>query len=356
MPGVGSRSLRHAFSLKKQAAGNIQTAVADVDINKQRGSADYAPFGLEHIATVSDAGFYGTGSNFGSFREVCNLANVINTQSRPASDLDLLFALGFVMGGAGGAASVQPNPVGLPATWAHTLTWADIGTSPEVDYTSFLEQMGDASNPGWKEKYIGCWLDQVTINGTFGDFVNMSFSGGARERIVSAAAMPATPSTASLMKIGLTEVSFGNAGSLLAANDAWASFELTFNQSPNRILRGGQPSGEETWIERVDRGDQLVTGNIVFDLNDTLFRQKFLAATEVGFTIKLQSNDTVDSVKKNILITVPHIQIAEGSHTEEERSATYTITLDETSVLKKSGDEPATVVVTTDIDNTEFFV
>ena len=349
---VGSRSLRHAFSLKRQT--DIQTAVADGDIASQRGDIDYAPFGFEQIATVSDRGFFGK-SVHGSFREVLHVANVLTGRERAASDLDLLHVGAFCLGGH---ASAQPDALLLPATWEHTLTWAvpaGAGAKQEMDYTSYLEQMGDASDPGYKEKFTGVWIGKFGLKGEFGDFVKISFEGGARERAASAATMPSGVTAASLFKINLCNLSFGSAGGEVNVDGLWASFELEWNSDPNRVLRSGQPVGEEEFIHRVDRGDQSLTGNIKFELEDVAVRQKFIDATEVGIVLDLVSADQIDSNPIHALLTIPHIQMAEGAHEQDARGAMFTITLDETSVLEKSGDPHFDIVITSGIDDTAIF-
>lgn len=348
---VGFRSLRHAFSLHRQT--DVLTQVADGDITYQRGDIDFSPFGHENIAAVSDNQHFGK-DPWPTYRTVLHRANMINSRERAASDLDLLFALGFVMGGH---VAAQPDALLLPNTWTHTLTWVAHGTKPQMDYTSFLELVGSGSNPGYKEKLIGAWISQATISSDVpgGDHVKIAFEGGARERATSSATMPTAVSAASLMKGSITQLSFGNAGAEANVDGSWSAFELEFNSNPTRVLRTGQPTGEEELIERADRGQQSLTGSITFELGDTNFRQKFLAATEVGVVITLQSDDQVDSNPKTVSITIPHIQIAAADIGQVEESFSYTIELDETSVLRKSGDEPVTVVVTSDIDNTEFF-
>lgn len=347
---LSSKSLRHAFSLNKQT--DAETAVSDGAITYQRGSLGFAPFSMQHEAVVSDQDHYGK-ANFGTFREVLHKSYVLGQQERPASDLDCLFALAFVMGGH---AAAQGDPVGEPNTWQHTLTWKDLGTNPEVDYTSFLEQMGNASNPGHKFKFVGVWISEATISGEFGDFVTLSFSGGARELATSSATMPSATSTAALLKINLAQMSFGNSGSLSNIDKRWVSLSLTFSQNPAMKLRSGAPSGEEELICRTDRGNQRLTGSITLELEDTAFRQKFLAATEVGLTLRLQSAVQTDSANHYVEIQIPKIQIASEAFGEEDLQATYTITLDETSIIDGPSAEPVTVIVSTDIDNTEVLV
>lgn len=346
---IGVRSLRHAFSLLRQT--DIQTAVADGDITYQRGDIEFAPFGYEEIAAVSDAQFFGK-DPWGTFRERLHYANVISSRTRPASDLDVLWALAFVMGGL---SSSQPDALLLPNTWAHVLTFVAHGTKPEMDYTSFLELLGSGSNPGYKQKLVGAWLNKATISSEFGDFVKIAFEGGAREAASSSATMPSGVSTASLMKANVTQLSFGNTGAESNVDGRWASFSLDFNTNATRVLRSGQPTGEEEFIHRVDRGQQSVTGNIVFELEDTAFRQKLLAATQVGLTITLRSDDTVDSARKSIAIAIPRIKIPAEAKGQIEESVSWTLTLDETSILRGGGAEPVTVTVTTDIDDTEIF-
>lgn len=346
---VGYRSLRHAFSLVRQT--DIQTAVADGEITKQRGDLTFSPFGLETIAKVSDAGHFGK-DPFATYVERLHIANVLGNRERPCSDLDALFTLAFVMGGH---AASQPDALLLPNTWEHVLTWVPHGTKPEMDYTSFLELVGSGSNPGYKEKLVGAWIARCTLSATFGDFVKIAFEGGARERASSAAAMPSGVTVASLMKANLTQLSFGDAGSEANVDGKWASFSLEFNTNPTRVLRSGQPAGEEEYIHRVDRGAQLLTGNVVFELENTAFRSKLLNATEVGLIINLRSDDEVDSERKSINIAIPHIKIADEEKGQIEESISWTMQLDETSILRKDGDEPVTVTITTDIDDTEIF-
>ncbi len=345
-----SRSLQSAFSLLRQT--DVQTAVADGSVDKLRAIIDFAPFQRDRRVSVNDQPWFGRGNNFASFNELLAQSFTMAAQSKAASDLDVLFAAAFV---CGAHSAVQPNPVGLPNTWRHDITWAPITTSPEVDYTSFLELLGDTSGTGAKTKYTGVWLGELSISGAFGDFINLSYNGGARRAIDSAAAMPAAVSAASLFVISRSIVRLGANPTPVAIPKRWVSFDLTWNQTPEIKDRNGQPAGQEELLCRVDRGDQVLTGSIGLEFEKS-FRDFYRDETLISVEIELVSKDTVDSNAKIMKIIIPSIRFDSEAWSEEGRTAILTLTLGDGSILDTgASNEPMKIELTTDIDDTEIF-
>jgi len=353
---VSSRSLKHAFSLNKQTSIITADAVIDANISKLRGTIEFAPYTKNREASVHDQGFFGTGSNFASFNELLQKSFLIASSTRPASDLDLIWMLAYSMGGH---AVVQDDPVGEPNQWNHTITFADIATSPEVDYTSVLEQMGTGATPGHKFKGIGVWLASTQIQAAFGDFVRASFTGGIRNLVTSAASLPSAITTAALFNINRTTLAFGAVGGPVNIDGRWVSFDLTFAQNPAMKFRSGQVVTEEELIERVDRGDQTVTGNLTVELRDTE-RNFYLNETAAAVTIELISKTIItggSSVPVKCTITIPEMIITGESFSEEDRTTLLELEISEQSVLKTGAGQPVTIVIDSEnVDNTEIFV
>jgi len=350
---VSSRSLKHVFALKKQS--DIGTAVVDANVDFQRGEIEFAPWQRNRDVSVHDQGFYGKG-NFATFNELLHQSYEIASTTRPASDLDLLWMLVYSMGGL---ASVQPDPVGEPNQWKHTITFADIGTSPEVDYTSFLEQMGDGSTPGHKIKGTGAWVGSCQMTGTFGDFIQASFSGGIRKTATSAAALPAGVTAASLLNINRTKLLLGPSGAPVNIDGAWVGFDITVNQNPEMKLRSGQPVGEEELIERVDRGDQSVTGSITVEFADVkrnFFLNETIAAIEIEMISKTKISGGAGTIPISAKIILPNLVFDAESWSEEGRTSTLELTLAEQSILEVGATQPITIEIITEIDDVEILV
>lgn len=349
-----SRSIKTAFSLNRQT--DINTEVSDAQIAYQRGTQNFLPISRERRQSVSDYGFFGTGSNFASFNALLNEAFVIGARQSPATDLEALFAAAFVMGSV---SSAQRDALNAPNEYTHTITWADIGASPQVAYTSLMELIGNnGATPGWKKKAIGAFLSQFSIQGVFGNFIQLSWQGGARQFATETATFPSAPTAANLFYINRCAMILDTAGGTTNVDGKWVGFNLTFNQNPDLKVRSGQPSGEESLIERVDRGDQVVTGSVTIELENT-YRDYFLNETEVVLDITASSVGEIDTGESNpatLRIQIPHIVISSESFSEEGRTALLQLDLSEAGVLEKGGDEPATITVVTDIDDSEILV
>ncbi len=342
---VSSRSLRHVFSLRKQA--NIGTEVADAHITQMRGDTDFAPFTMERRAEVHNQGFFGQPSQFASFNEILGKSYLLNSRQRPASDVDCLWALSYVMGGLAFAASTP-----VVGAEEHTITFVDPEVTPEMHYTSIVENFG-----GTKLKFEGLWLDQVQLSGTFGDFIKVGFSGGARNLETATTAIPTAVTAGHLYQINRTVMKLNTAPTETVIDGKWVGFDLTINSNPDVKLRSGQPVGEEELIHRVDRGDQTVTGNIQVEF-ETAFSDLFRNATQAYLEIEMISKDIITGTTPySMKLIFPEVVFQAESFSEEGRTTILQLDIAEQSVLDSAtANTPMAIEIITDIDNTDILV
>lgn len=348
-----SDSWAMAYSLNKQA--DRLTAIADAKINKLRATRNFAPVKRNVRARVTDQGWFGKGHPFPTFNQVIEEMADIPSHQFSCTDLDLLFSAFFVFGKV---VSSQPDVIGMPATWQHVFTFADVQTSPEVIYTTLLEQIGDGSTPGYRRKLIGAWLSQFGLNGQMNDHVALSRQGAARAyKVEGVATLPAAPTAASFLITKRTKLSIGSPAAV-NVDGKWSQFSIEVNQNPAPKSRSGQPVGEEKYVERADVGKQTVSGNVIVELSDT-FRDFYLLDQDVALTIEMLSEDLTEAGGLTIgaKLEIPLLKVVSEDFSEDDKTTMLTLSLDEGSVLKKdAATAPVTLTVTTNIDNTELGV
>ncbi len=341
--GVNPRHYQFVFSLNRQA--DIETPVADTALKYQRDIRSFAPIVQNRPAVISDRQNYGKGHSHPTFHDVIQKSYVLNAQDRSATNLEALYGLYYVMGNL---VSTVPDSTS-PNEWKHVLTWADL-TNREVLYTTVLEIMGAE----YTKMLAGVYLNSVTFTGNRADHVTMSFEGGGRKYVDSTVDAPGI-STAVFFKTLYGLVKFGEAGSEADISAKVFSWTLTISQNATPVWRMGNASGEEQDITKVMIGDQVVSGNIVIEV-DKDHRDLFLSHETVGLELICRSPDVIDTKQHELKFILPAMHISSEAFGEEEQSVTYTLTFDEDTVLKSTGKEHIQVEMLTNIDDSEIGV
>jgi len=337
------------FSLNRQT--DATTPVVDAKINKIRSfSGQQIPTVVDNVR-VSDAGDSGKGDPFATFSLAVQRSVDIPSAQRRASDLDLLFALGNVMGAV---SSAQPNPTTMPLLWEHTFVWQPVGDNSEAVYTTLIDQAGNPAADGWKKRITGVVLSQMAINGSVDDLTNLTWQGLAikMEDVTLPVLGSVTP--ASFFKPVNATLAFGsNPAPDVSAK--MSSFSLNLNRDPNLVWRAGQPISNTGFPLQADVGVQQATFGATLDVDNA---QRLLAIndTEVEAVLTLISPDLVNGENKKVTITIPNAKMVEAPNNVNGQRVTNQIAINNDSIIKAPGGQPITIVVTTDIDNSELLV
>lgn len=345
MPTVHSREYELIFSLNKQS--DIETAITAANIQYQRSLRTFAPFREEH-QNVTDREWYGKGHSHPTFVDTLQKRYLIDSQDRSATNLELLQALALVMGNV---VSIQPDSATNPSHWRHTLTWQDLSTNKEVLYTSFIEKMGSE----YSKLLSGAWLSSLTLTVNRDDHIVLGYEGGGRKYADIVKVSPGI-TAAVFFKTLFGTVSFGAADAPADISAEVLSANLTISQNPDILHLMGNPSGDERLVSEVLIGDQTVSGSVVIKINAT-HRDRFLDEDTVELVLTLSSQDEIFTGQKHTCaITLHNFRIADEAFGEEGQTVSYTLNFGEDTVMKVGADEQLTVVMDTNIDNTELLV
>ena len=342
---IHSDSWSFVYSLNKQS--DIGTAIVDAKVQYIRPIDGVSPVSIVK-QTISDANHSGKGNSHPSYFRVGGESFEIGSQARDCTDHELAMALFMVFG------AVASVSTGAPIHWEHTFTLQAIAASPESLYTTFMEQLGDGTAPGYKRKIVGAWLDQMTIDipAARDSFCKLTWQGRARQLVAAGGiTVPSAVTPASFMLPAYTTLKFGEAAAPVISSKG-ISGSLTFNKNSQPKNRWGNPTGEELLIARADVGRQQVTGSLTFELDDVL-RQHFIDDDTLEIILTLVSDDQTGTsgVPKKCEITLPAVKIGSEGFGVEDQTMTYTVNFPEGAVLKKDGaTEPVTVVLFTDTD------
>lgn len=336
------RTYQFVFSLNSQT--DIRTPVANAALKYVRPIRTFVPLVQQFPAVVSDRAWYGKGHSHPTFRDVVQKNIVVGAQERSATNLEAAFALYYVMGNS----TYSP---GTGGEHTHVFTWQDLTVNDEALYTTFLEIMGSE----YTKRLTGAWINSVTFTGNRNDHVVMSFEGGGRSYEDSTLPAPSSVSKASFFKTLYGKVWAGLGGGTIAEISCNVlSWTITISQNVVPVFRMCNPSGEEMLVSKVNIGDQTVSGNVVIGI-DASYREAFLDQEDVELEIICRSPDLISTNPHSLTFHIPVTKLSTEAFGEDEQEVTYTLTFDEDSVLKGSG-EHLEVTLVSDIDNSELGV
>lgn len=338
------REYAFAFSLNKQS--DIETAIANAQINKLRDLRSFAPI-LERHNNITDRSNYGKRHPHATYVTTVQKWYELRPQERSASNIELAHALAMVMGNV---STVQADSASEPNEYTHTFTFQDPRDNKEVVYTSFGEEFGVEE----KQLYSGGWINSLTLIGNRDDHVVLSYEGGAREMAAGTFDVPAI-TTASFLQTLYGTLSFGAADSISAVSATVLSWNLTINQNAEPLWLMGNPSGEEQLISKVLVGDQIYSGQVVF-LLDASYRDNFRNETTVEFEIVAKSPGTIDSNAHTMTAKLHNLRISDEDIVEEGQTIGLVVNFSEDTTLKTEADPYLSVDLLTNIDTTELLV
>jgi len=345
MGTVHSREYEQIFTLYKQP--DIGTEVLDANLDKQRSIRSFAP-AKEVQVNITDRQWYGKGHSNPTFVDTIQKRIQIDGQERSATDLELLYALAYVMGNV---VTTQPDSASKPLQYQHVITWQDLSTNKEVLYTSIHEKFGSEID----HKIVGAYISSLTLTGNRDDHVLLNWNGGGREFDTSGTVTSPGLTTASFFKTLFGTVDFGVAGSAADISAEVLNWNLTISQNPQLMHLMGNTSGEEKLVSRVLIGDQTVSGSVTILVSST-HRNRFLNETTCELVLTLGSPDTVNSDAKSCEIRLYNARISDENISEDGQTIAYTMNFNEDSVMKTDSDEHIQVTMITDIDASELLV
>ncbi|KKM16096.1 hypothetical protein LCGC14_1689350 [marine sediment metagenome] len=324
---IHSDSWSFVYSHNKQS--DAVTAIADANVKYIRPIDGISPVSIVK-QTISDANHAGKGNSHPSYFRVGGESFEIGSQARDCTDHELAMALFMVFGAVASVNVITDH-------YTHTFTWQAIAASPESLYTTFMEQLGDGSTPGYKQKIVGAWLDQMTIDipAARDSFCKLTWQGRARELAAAGAiTVPAAVTPASFMLPAYTTLKFGTAAAPVISAKG-ISGSLTFNKNSQPKNRWGNSSGEELLLARADVGRQQVTGSLTLELDDVL-RDHFKDDDTLEIILTLVSDEATPTagVTKQCEITLPAVKIGSEGFAVEDQTLTYTVNFPEGAVLK----------------------
>lgn len=336
-----------AWSLNHQSA--VGSEVLDANIQYMRPVKEMRAWTINKLS-VSDQGHFGKGHEFATSSQALRQSYELASANRFATDLDVLMAARFVMGAV---ASSQPDAIGSPNTYEHAITFQAVTTN-EPAYASFIEYMHDGADPGWEYKYSDACITEFSLSGQNDDNVNLAWQAIALTRADETASVPSAVSTASVFKSQRAALSFGAEGAAATISAKLLTWNLTVRNQAGIKWRAGQASGIASG-SRIDIGERQVTFTAQLELDDTE-RILFENHSECVLTLTLSSDDQVDSADKTIVISIPHLVLTDESFGQEEFTITWNMTMNESGLLLQGGDEPLTITISTDIDDSEIGV
>jgi hypothetical protein len=329
-----------AFSTKKQK--DYDTALENTDITLMH------PIREASVAEVtreirSDKETYGKGHEFATTMwEVAR--DVRFTRTLDGSSTILGWALAFALGDI---TTIQPNAVGAPATYLHTMTFFDpvTETTAQLPVTSVVERV----SAGIERLLYSLAMSSVTISAEGFEQLQVALEMiGSGQTATNALARPSMPTLAYLSSSSAI-IKMGDAAEDISTRIR--SWQVVINNNP-RDARGYFP-GSGLYRGRMEIGSRAILPSFVLDVSeDSDLLTDFLAGTEVALDLRCDGDFTEGTTYKHYLrIRIPSAKYRALPIEESDGIFTYAVTFDEESVLYDGADTP-NPICTVEVQNT----
>ena len=320
------RSILRNVVLGGKVQATLAEAMADADLT-YRARPEATGFFQVELGKESDYQYAGKGHSFATESRLITQQSAGEINARLDDYLagwELAMCMGvdtFTLGSAG--PPVVPN--------THVITWADTGAPAKVTNV-YVE---DA--PGLKRKFQDMSITKVVLSGTDKGSImsKVSLIGTGRYADVAMAALPVLP-TAQYLYGSDAIVSIGPAGAPVSMAPRVLSWEATFDHQ-NDLFRscGGGVYPIFPRYGNPTVGLKLVVAiDTTSDIRDWMMNQTLL---EISIAI--------NSGAASLTIDYPNVIIPKSDLGDTDKYVTYTIELDQESILKPAGGEVCTVTV-----------
>lgn len=332
LPGYEAQRIEDmwwAFSSKKQSTYDAPVENADLTLMHPVREASVAEVSRE---IRSDKEAYGKGHEFAtSMWEVAR--DVRFNRTLDGSSTILGWALAFALGKV---TSVQPNPVGAPNTYLHTMTFFDpvTETTSQLPVTSVVESV----SAGIKRLLYSLAVSSVTISAEGFEQLQVAIELiGSGQTAVSALAKPSMPSLAYLAS-NAAIIKMGDSAEDISTRIR--SWQVVINNNPKEA-RGYFPSSG-LYRGRMEIGSRSISPSFVLDVaGDSDLLTDFLAGTKVALDLRCDGDFTEGAVYKHYLrIRIPSAKYRALPIEENDGVFTYAVTFDEESILYDGADTP----------------
>jgi hypothetical protein len=307
--------------------GKIQATLAETmaDANlTYRGRPETSGFLQVKLGKESDYQYAGKGHSFATESRLISQESSGEISTR-LDDYLAGWMLAMCMGVDTFTAGVDPAPN------SHVLTWRDTGAPAQVTNV-YVE---DA--PGLKRKFQDMSVTKVVLSGTGKGSVSAKASliGTGRYADVAMAALPALPVAQYLYGSDST-VSIGPTGAPVSMAPRVLSWEATFDHQ-NDLFRS---CGGGVYPVFPRYGNPMVALKLVIAVDTTSdVRDWMMDGTE------LEAKIAIASGAASLTIDYPRIVLPNSDLGDTDKYVTYTIDLDQESILKPVGGEVCTATV-----------
>jgi hypothetical protein len=307
--------------------GSVQTTLAETmaDTNlTYRGRPETSGFFQVVLEKESDLQYAGKGTSFATESRLIAQSASGDISTR-VDDYLAGWLLAMVMGNDAFTAGVDP----LPNT--HVLTWRDTGEPAQVT-NIYVE---DA--PGLKRKFQDMSCTKVVLSGTDKGSImaKASFIGTGRYADAAMTTLPALP-TAQYLYGSDAIISIGPAGAPVSMAPRVLSWEATFDHANDlfRSCGGGLYPVFPRYGNPQCQLKLVIAIDTTSDIRDWMMNQTLLE-------MKL----AITSGAASLTIDYPNVIIPKSDLGETEKYVTYTVDLDQESILKPTGGQVCTATV-----------
>jgi hypothetical protein len=318
-----------AFSTKKQSDYDSPLENTDLTLMHPIREATVAEITRE---IRSDKATYGKGHEFAtSMWEVAR--DLRFSRTLDGSSTILGWALAFALADV---TTTQPNVVGAPNTYLHTMTFFDPVTedTSQLPVTSVVERV----SKGIERLLYSLAIASVTISAEGFEQLQVAVDLiGSGQTATNALARPSMPTLAYLSSSSAL-IKMGDSAEDISTRIR--SWQVAINNNP-REARGYFP-GSGLYRGRMEIGSRSILPSFVLDVaEDSDLLTDFLAGTEVALDLRCEGDFTEGSTYKHYLrIRIPSAKYRALPIAESDGIFTYAVTFDEESVLYDGADSP----------------
>lgn len=310
--------------------GSVQATLAETMADEAltyRARPEATGFFQVEVGKESDYQYAGKGTSFATESRLITQQSAGEVNTRVDD-----YLAGWLLAMCMGVDTFTPGTVGPPATPnSHVITWLDTGAPAQMTNV-YIE---DA--PGLKRKFQDMSVTKVVLSGTDKGSISAKASliGTGRYADGAMVTLPALPTAQYLYGSDAT-VSMGPAGEAVSMSPRILSWEATFDHA-NDLFRS---CGGGVYPVFPRYGNPIVSLKLVIatdttsDIRDWTMEQTLL---EVKIAIA--------SGAASLAIDYPNVIIPKSDLGDTDKYVTYTVELDQESILKPAAGQVCTVTV-----------
>lgn len=253
-----------------------------------------------------------------------------------AFDLSSWLAAYAAAFGMGKVTSVQPDDVGAPTAWEHTIVFSDPAVSKQVPITTYSEQISTAAN--LNRKIADAAVNSFNVAGRIGpDAGPMALSIEAIASGIEAAGLATYPALASpepgLLFNRDVDILLGTEGSPTSIKDRVVEWSVGVGQ--NLLADQGYFAGSGKFRGRLWHGRRDVNVSLVLFIDGSSdFKDKFDGETKEELKITVTGALIAAAVNHQMTIRLPAIRLPNLAYAEEVGMMTYRIDIGPEGVFR----------------------